>query len=107
MTAALLVRNYQEEKETMQLKVPAQAGTLESSDALILVEPVAAGSGRQIELESNVMRQYGSRIRQQVQKALDRLSVADVRILVKDKGALDATVQARVETAIRRAARAI
>ena len=91
----------------MQLKVPAQAGTLESSDALILVEPVAAGSGRQIELESNVMRQYGSRIRQQVQKALDRLSVADVRILVKDKGALDATVQARVETAIRRAARAI
>lgn len=91
----------------MQLKTSAQAGSLESSDALVLVEPVAAGSGRQIELESNVMRQYGSRIRQQVQNALDRLSVADVRILVKDKGALDATVQARVETAIRRAARSI
>lgn len=90
----------------MELKVPAQAGTLESSDALVLVEPVAAGFGRQIELESNVMRQYGSRIRQQVQDALDRLSVSDVRILVKDKGALDATVRARVETAIRRAAQA-
>lgn len=86
----------------MQPKVPAQAGTLESSDALVLVEPVAAGSGRQIELESNVMLQYGSRIRQQVTTTLDRLSVEDVRILVKDKGALDATVQARVETAIRR-----
>jgi citrate lyase subunit gamma (acyl carrier protein) len=86
----------------MQPKVPAQAGTLESSDALVLVEPVAAGSGRKIELESNVMLQYGSRIRQQVSTTLDRLSVADVRILVKDKGALDATVQARVETAIRR-----
>ena len=88
----------------MQLKVAAQAGTLESSDALVLVEPVAAGSGRQIELESNVMRQYGRHIRQQVTTTLDRLCVADVRILVKDKGALDATVQARVETAIRRSA---
>jgi citrate lyase subunit gamma (acyl carrier protein) len=91
----------------MQPKVPAQAGTLESSDALVLVEPVAAGSGRQIELESNVMLQYGSRIRQQVTTTLDRLSVADVRILVKDKGALDATVQARVETAIRRSRQAL
>ena len=91
----------------MQPKVPAQAGTLESSDALVLVEPVAAGSGRQIELESNVLLQYGSRIRQQVTTTLDRLSVADVRILVKDKGALDATVQARVETAIRRSRQAI
>ena len=90
----------------MQPKVPAQAGTLESSDALVLVEPVAAGSGRQIELESIVMLQYGSRIRQQVTMTLDRLSVADVRILVKDKGALDATVQARVETAIRRSRQA-
>jgi citrate lyase subunit gamma (acyl carrier protein) len=90
----------------MQPKVPAQAGTLESSDALVLVEPVSAGSGRQIELESNVMLQYGSRIRQQISTTLDRLSVADVRILVKDKGALDATVQARVETAIRRSRQA-
>jgi len=53
------------------------------------------------------MLQYGSRIRQQVTTTLDRLSVADVRILVKDKGALDATVQARVETAIRRSRQAI
>jgi citrate lyase subunit gamma (acyl carrier protein) len=89
----------------MQPKVPAQAGTLESSDTLVMVEPVAAGSGRQIELESNVMMQYGRRIRQQVMLTLDRLSVSDVRILVKDKGALDATVQARVETAIRRSVR--
>ncbi len=90
----------------MQLKVAAQAGTLESSDMLVLVEPVAAGSGRQIEMESNVLRQYGSRIRQQVTMTLDELKVADVRILIKDKGALDATVRARVETAIRRSSQA-
>lgn len=57
----------------MQPKVPAQAGTLESSDALVMVEPVAADSGRRIELESNVMRQHGSRIRRQIMLALDRL----------------------------------
>jgi citrate lyase subunit gamma (acyl carrier protein) len=91
----------------MQPKIPAQAGTLESSDALVLVEPVAAGAGRQIELESYVMRQYGRHIRQQVITTLDRLCVADVRILVKDKGALDATVQARIETAIRRSGQII
>ena len=90
----------------MQLKVAAQAGTLESSDTLVLVEPVAAGSGRQIEMESNVLLQYGSRIRQQVTMTLDDLKVADVRILIKDKGALDATVRARVETAIRRSSQA-
>jgi citrate lyase subunit gamma (acyl carrier protein) len=86
----------------MQPKNPAQAGTLESSDALVLVEPVSPGSGRRIELESNVLMQYGRRIHQQVTIMLDRLSVGDVRILVKDKGALDATIRARVETAIRR-----
>jgi citrate lyase subunit gamma (acyl carrier protein) len=90
----------------MQLKIPAQAGTLESSDALVMVEPAAQGSGRRIELESNVLRQYGRRIRLQVETTLDRLGVSDVRILVKDKGALDATVQARVETAIRRSMQA-
>jgi citrate lyase subunit gamma (acyl carrier protein) len=89
----------------MQLKVAAQAGTLESSDALVLVEPVAAGSGRQIEMDSNVLLQYGPRIRRQVTITLDELKIADVRILIKDKGALDATVRARVETAVRRSCR--
>jgi citrate lyase subunit gamma (acyl carrier protein) len=82
--------------------IPAQAGTFESSDALVLVEPVADGTGRQIELESNVMMQYGRHIRQQVTAILDQLAVADVRLIIKDKGALDAAIRARVETAIRR-----
>jgi len=86
----------------MQPKIPAQAGTLESSDALVLVEPAAAGTGRAIELESNVMTQYGRHIRRQVEAVLDEFSIPDVRLIVKDKGALDATIRARVETAIRR-----
>jgi citrate lyase subunit gamma (acyl carrier protein) len=83
-------------------KVAAQAGTLESSDILVMVEPVEAGSGRQIDLESNVMTQYGERIKEQVIRILDAMYIADVHILVKDKGALDATIWARVETALQR-----
>jgi citrate lyase subunit gamma (acyl carrier protein) len=83
-------------------KVAAQAGTLESSDILVMVEPVEPGTGRQIDLESNVMTQYGERIKEQVTRILDALYIADVHILVKDKGALDATIWARVETAIQR-----
>jgi len=83
-------------------RTAAQAGTLESSDVLVMVEPVEPGTGRQIELESNVVMQYGERIQQLVTKILDTLYISDARILIKDKGALDATIWARVETAIRR-----
>lgn len=86
----------------MQLKIPAQAGTLESSDVLIMIEPVDVGAGRCIELTSSVMLQYGEQIKRRITMLLDKLDVADARIIVKDKGALDTTICARVETAIRR-----
>jgi citrate lyase subunit gamma (acyl carrier protein) len=97
--------NKGSDKETRAMqhpKVAAQAGTLESSDILVMVEPVEPGTGRQIDLESNVMTQYGERIKEQVTRILDALYIADVHILVKDKGALDATIWARVETALQR-----
>ena len=83
-------------------KVSAQAGTLESSDALVLVEPAEPGTGMQIELDSKVLTQYGERIKQQILNILGQLYISDVHLIIKDKGALDATIQARVETAIRR-----
>jgi citrate lyase subunit gamma (acyl carrier protein) len=86
-----------------QLRVAAQAGSLESNDILVRVEPGAPGFGRQIELESKVLMQYGERIKQQILMILDKFYIADARLIVKDKGALDATIWARVETAIRRA----
>lgn len=83
-------------------KVSAQAGTLESSDVLVMVEPAEPGSGPRIELDSKVMMQYGERITQQVLRILGQLYISDVRLIIKDKGALDATIWARVETALRR-----
>ena len=86
----------------MEIKNPAIAGTLESSDCMVTVEP---GDGSvELELESAVMHQYGHRIRQVTLETLERLGVDNVKIQVVDKGALDCTIKARVECAIFRSA---
>ena len=80
----------------------AIAGTLESSDAQVTVEP--NDSGIDFSLESSVMNQYGRQIKETVLGVLKNLEVANVRIKVVDKGALDCTLKARVECAVFRSA---
>ena len=75
----------------------AVAGTLESSDAMVTVEP---GEGLTLELSSSVMNQYGRQIRATVLETLDRLEVRDAVVTVVDKGALECTLKARVECAV-------
>ncbi|MCD8122900.1 MAG: citrate lyase acyl carrier protein [Clostridiales bacterium] len=86
----------------MEIKKYGTAGTLESSDAMVTVEPVEKGSGIDFELESAVIHQYGNSIRKTVLTTLENLGVEDVRIRVVDKGALDCTLKARVEAAVYR-----
>ncbi|MCD8222786.1 MAG: citrate lyase acyl carrier protein [Clostridiales bacterium] len=82
----------------MEIKKPAIAGTLESSDCQVTVEP---GDGSvEFSLESAVIHQYGNQIRKVVMQTLDNLGVDNVRISVVDKGALDCTIKARVEGAV-------
>lgn len=88
----------------MVLKVKAQAGSFESSDILIMVEPVAKGTGRTIELKSIVMQQFGDDVLQQINRDLDHYNIDDIRIIVNDKGALPPTISARLETALKRSA---
>lgn len=83
----------------MNILKPAVAGTLESSDAMVAVEPNEAG-GIKLELESSVYQQYGRRIREVVHETLERLEVRDALVRVVDKGALDCTLKARVECAV-------
>lgn len=84
----------------MQIKKPAMAGTLESSDCQVTVEP---GEGTiEFELDSPVIHQYGNQIRNVVFETLERLEITDVKIRVIDKGALDCTIKARVEGAVYR-----
>jgi citrate lyase subunit gamma (acyl carrier protein) len=80
----------------------AQAGTFESSDIIVLIEPQVPDSGRKIEVESTVMLQYGESIKSIIVEILDQFKLTDVHIIAKDKGALEPVIRARVETAIYR-----
>ena len=84
----------------MEILKPAVAGTLESSDAQVLVEP---DNELKLTISSSVMNQYGRQIRETVQETLKRLDVSKGCITVTDKGALDCTIKARVECAVFRA----
>ncbi len=82
----------------MTIDKSAVAGTLESSDAQITVEPSA--DGLQLDITSSVMNQYGRQIKATVLDTLERLDVKSGHITVVDKGALDCTLKARVECAV-------
>lgn len=82
----------------MEIKKPAIAGTLESSDCQVTVE--AGEGGIDFSLDSAVINQYGNQIRKVVFETLGNLGVENVRISIVDKGALDCTIKARVEGAV-------
>lgn len=86
----------------MDIKRIAVAGTLESSDCMVTVEPI--DKGLELELDSSVIRQYGRQIRKVTMETLKRLEVKKARVTIVDKGALDCTIKARVECAVMRAA---
>ncbi|MDM8312454.1 MULTISPECIES: citrate lyase acyl carrier protein [Clostridium] len=86
----------------MKIEKVAKAGTLESNDIVIMVYP-NENDTVEIELESIVMQQFGTRIREVIQETLKSLGVTSVKVKAQDKGALDYTIGARVETAIKRA----
>lgn len=82
----------------MYIQKHAIAGTLESSDAQVTVEP--SDNGLEVMIESSVMNQYGRQIKAAVFETLARLGVEKGKIAVIDKGALDCTLKARVECAV-------
>lgn len=81
----------------MVIEKSAMAGTLESSDAQVTVEP---GDGLELHISSSVLNQYGRQIKATVLETLERLDVRDGKVTVVDKGALDCTLKARVECAV-------
>ncbi|OIP82786.1 MAG: citrate lyase acyl carrier protein [Porphyromonadaceae bacterium CG2_30_38_12] len=90
----------------MEIVKKAQAGSFESSDVLVLIEPVEKGTGRKIEVDSAVQRQYGDQILTIIQESLDEYEVNDIHLVFNDKGAIDTVIKARLETAIKRASNA-
>jgi citrate lyase subunit gamma (acyl carrier protein) len=79
----------------------AQAGTMQSSDLMVAVEPAEALS---VEIESTVKKQFEHLIRAVAERVLAAHGVTAGRVRLTDRGALDYAIQARLETALRRAA---
>ena len=84
----------------MEILQSASAGTMESSDAYVEIEPGEAGV--QLELESVVMGQFGDAIRSTVREVLAELGVENANVRMVDRGALECVIRARVETAVLR-----
>ena len=86
----------------MEIKKAAVAGTMESSDCMVAIRP---GDGSvDIELESDVKVMFGQSILATIQDTLAGLGVTSAEVEVRDRGALDCVIRARVECAVCRAA---
>lgn len=84
----------------MDIVKSATAGTLESSDAQVFVEP---GAGKlELFVTSSVQNQYGRQIKAALLEVLQALEVSDAKVRVVDRGALDCTLRARLECAVYR-----
>ena len=80
----------------------AIAGTLESNDIMITVSPSQQGSKNTLAMESIVMRQFGSAIIATIEECLKQCDIDSVHIDARDRGALECTIRARMETALLR-----
>lgn len=78
----------------------AYAGTIESSDVYVELEPNEAGLD--IQLESVVLSQFGDAIRQAAIEVMEQFGIRNAKVKIIDRGALDCVIRARVEAAIKR-----
>lgn len=84
----------------MKITKVAVAGTLESSDAQVRIQPF---DSLDIEINSSVAKQFGEQIDATVRAVLNQLNVTAAQVIIEDKGALDCVLQARVKAAVMRA----
>ncbi len=77
----------------------SKSGSLESCDCLIMLYE---NTGIEIEIESDVLIQYGKQIEHIIRETLEENNINDIRVAVNDKGALDYTIKSRLLTALKR-----
>jgi citrate lyase subunit gamma (acyl carrier protein) len=83
----------------MKIKKKAQAGTMQSSDLMVFVEPADELT---VEIESTVKKQFEHLIRARIDEVLLCHGVTSGNIRVTDRGALDYAIAARLEAALHR-----
>ena len=84
----------------MQILKKGQAGTMQSSDLMVTVEPA---EGLTIEIESTVKKQFEHLIRAKLEETLAKHGVKAGKVSISDRGALDYAIEARLEAALQRA----
>lgn len=84
----------------MKIVKKGQAGTMQSSDLMVTVEPADTLT---IEIQSTVKKQFEHLIRARLEQVLSKLGVASGKISISDRGALDYAIEARLEAALNRA----
>ena len=83
----------------MKLICTATAGTMESNDIMVTLQPKEEG-GIQIDLTRNVLRQFGRQIENVIRETLAAHGIENAEVTAVDKGALDCTLKARIEGAV-------
>jgi citrate lyase subunit gamma (acyl carrier protein) len=81
------------------IKNVSTAGTYESNDCMVIVKK---NEGITIEIDSVVKEQFGEQIQKVALDTLSSLNISNIHVYIKDKGALDYTIIARIKTAIKR-----
>lgn len=84
----------------MTINKASRCGTLESNDIFLILTP--SEDGIEIDLESTVEKQFGAHIKEVIKNKLLSLGIDSVHVQAQDKGALDFTIRARIETAVNR-----
>jgi citrate lyase subunit gamma (acyl carrier protein) len=84
----------------MEIVRKAQAGTMQSSDLMVFLEPAPQ---LRVEIDSTVKKQFEHLIRRQIESVLERFSITSGVIRISDRGALDYAIAARLETGLLRA----
>ncbi|MCD4714923.1 MAG: citrate lyase acyl carrier protein [Clostridiales bacterium] len=86
----------------MEIVKSSSAGTLDSCDIQIRIETNEIGTN-EIYLKSVVEMQFGDQIKSLISGVLDKHNLKGVTVNAVDRGALDCTIKARVESAVMRA----
>ena len=84
----------------MRIMKKVQAGTLQSSDLMVFLEPAETLA---VTIESTVLKQFGELIRAKVDQVLALHGIEAGEVRITDRSALDYAIEARLETAILRA----
>jgi len=88
---------------TARILREAKAGLDERGDVLVCLSPGELNSGVQIEIESTLMSLIVDQIRASVLEVVEGYGLSDLKLAIRDQGALDYALRARVQTAIERA----